>query len=604
MTDKELDILTNIIGGVESGGQVYGERKYDAYAAPYQNSPNEVTVTLGWCQFYGNNARKLCQTIFNKDSTMFRKYDNAKIENRLKQDWVEIKWKPTLSEKNSLINIITTSVGKETQDELFKEDMKTFIKDAEAFGISDVGAQMMYCEIRHLGGKLPAERIFKRASKPYTSDTVYSSLLLDQNDMSNNNQVGDKIYQSRHQKCVEWIHAYIYNDKGSDKVSISNTIIQNVINDAVNFAVSIANDNIHGYSQAVRSLYNTISPTSFDCSSLVCTAYYYAFIKNGLVSQANYLKANCSYTGNMEKMINCGFEVVAINQTGHSQMKKGDIELNIKYHTAMAIDGDNIVHARSSEGTNNTIDDSGNEIRVQPWYLYSKGWDQRLRFTGKGIASTSSSNFASTSTSTSSSSTGTNTASSTTNNNFTSSSNIISNLNKTTKFTGITIDELNVRTWAGKNYKTVSFSPLKKGTVINICDTVKDVNGNDWYYISYNGKTGFVISDYVSNQNTINTSYSKTKFIKDIQTSLNIVVDGIAGQQTLNAVPLLSKTINNNHIIVKYLQKYLNNIGYNVGDVDQIFGNKTESQIKLLQIKYKIESDGIVGPQTWRVILC
>ena len=296
--------------------------------------------------------------------------------------------------------------------------------------------------------------------------------------------------------------------------------------------------------------------------------------------------------------------MIATNQTGHSQMKKGDIELNIKYHTAMAIDGDNIVHARSSEGTNNTIDDSGNEIRVQPWYLYSKGWDQRLRFTGKGIASTSSSNFASTSTSTSSSSTGTNTASSTTNNNFTSSSNIISNLNKTTKFTGITIDELNVRTWAGKNYKTVSFSPLKKGTVINICDTVKDVNGNDWYYISYNGKTGFVISDYVSNQNTINTSYSKTKFIKDIQTSLNIVVDGIAGQQTLNAVPLLSKTINNNHIIVKYLQKYLNNIGYNVGDVDQIFGNKTESQIKLLQIKYKIESDGIVGPQTWRVILC
>ena len=395
-----------------------------------------------------------------------------------------------------------------------------------------------------------------------------------------------------------------YTNKGSDKMSISNTIIQNVINDAVNFAVSIANDNIHGYSQAVRSLYNTISPTSFDCSSLVCTAYYYAFIKNGLVSQANYLKANCSYTGNMGKMINCGFEVVATNQTGHSQMKKGDIELNIKYHTAMAIDGDNIVHARSSEGTNNTIDDSGNEIRVQPWYLYSKGWDQRLRFTGKGIASTSSSNFASTSTSTSSSSTGTNTASSTTNNNFTSSSNIISNLNKTTKFTGITIDELNVRTWAGKNYKTVSFSPLKKGTVINICDTVKDVNGNDWYYISYNGKTGFVISDYVSNQNTINTSYSKTKFIKDIQTSLNIVVDGIAGQQTLNAVPLLSKTINNNHIIVKYLQKYLNNIGYNVGDVDQIFGNKTESQIKLLQIKYKIESDGIVGPQTWRVILC
>lgn len=239
MTDKELDILTNIIGGVESGGQIYGNRRYDAYAAPYQNSPNEVTVTLGWCQFYGNNARKLCQTIFNKDSAMFRKYDTAKIESRLKQDWVATKWKPTSSEKSALINIIATSVGKDTQDELFKEDMKTFIKDAESFGISDVGSQMMYCEIRHLGGKSPTERIFKRATRPYTADTIYSSLLLDQNDTSNNNQVGDKIYQNRHQKCVEWIHTYVYKDKGSGTVSTSNT-------NAINALIATAKNEV-GY---------------------------------------------------------------------------------------------------------------------------------------------------------------------------------------------------------------------------------------------------------------------------------------------------------------------------------------------------------------------
>ena len=29
---KQLEILTNIIGGVESGGQVYGQRRYEAYA--------------------------------------------------------------------------------------------------------------------------------------------------------------------------------------------------------------------------------------------------------------------------------------------------------------------------------------------------------------------------------------------------------------------------------------------------------------------------------------------------------------------------------------------------------------------------------------------
>lgn len=176
------------------------------------------------------------------------------------------------------------------------------------------------------------------------------------------------------------------DQKGESKVSLTKEqIIQNVRNDAVDFAVRIANDNSHGYSQAVRSLYNIINPKSFDCSSLALTAYYYALQKNGLTAQANYLKANCSYTGNMLKMLNAGFEIVARNQTAHVQMIKGDLELNTTHHVAMAIGKDNIVHARSSEGTKDTRDNSGNEIRTQPWYLYSHGWTHRLRFTGKGI---------------------------------------------------------------------------------------------------------------------------------------------------------------------------------------------------------------------------
>lgn len=162
-------------------------------------------------------------------------------------------------------------------------------------------------------------------------------------------------------------------------------IIQNIINDAIEFAVNIANDNAHGYSQRIRSLYEINDPKSFDCSSLACTAYYYAFLKNGLTAQARYLKEHCSYTGNMLNMCNCGFEIVARNQTAHSQMQKGDLELNTTYHVAVAIDKDNIVHARSSEGTTDTKDNSGNEIRTQPWYLYSHGWTHRLRFTGNGI---------------------------------------------------------------------------------------------------------------------------------------------------------------------------------------------------------------------------
>ena len=46
--------------------------------------------------------------------------------------------------------------------------------------------------------------------------------------------------------------------------------------------------------------------------------------------------------------------------------------------------------------TTNTIDDSGNEIRTQPWYNYSHGWTHRLRFTGKGLNLNSSTNTSTT----------------------------------------------------------------------------------------------------------------------------------------------------------------------------------------------------------------
>lgn len=334
--------------------------------------------------------------------------------------------------------------------------------------------------------------------------------------------------------------------QGSDN-NMSNNIIQNVINDAVSFAVGIANDNSHGYSQAVRSLYNITNPKSYDCSSLCCTAYYYAFLKNGLTTQANYLKSHCSYTGNMLNMLNVGFEIVARNQTAHAQMQKGDLELNATHHVAMAIDRDNIVHARSSEGTTNTIDDSGNEIRTQGWYLYSHGWTHRLRFTGKGL---NLSNIKPSQT-TYNKWVGAATKNDTdvfANPTGTSKLSTYPKLNKgnlvdvigvsgtryqvkiADKFVGyvektnikdpnavvtkpststsktkypfvgeVTASELNVRTGAGTNYGKLSSYPiLKRGNLVDVLKVKKDISGNKWYQIRIAGKyTGYVSAQYI-----------------------------------------------------------------------------------------------------------
>lgn len=337
--------------------------------------------------------------------------------------------------------------------------------------------------------------------------------------------------------------------QGSDN-NMSNNIIQNVINDAVSFAVGIANDNSHGYSQAVRSLYNITNPKSYDCSSLCCTAYYYAFLKNGLTAQANYLKSHCSYTGNMLNMLNVGFEIVARNQTAHAQMQKGDLELNVTHHVAMAIDRNNIVHARSSEGTTNTIDDSGNEIRTQGWYLYSHGWTHRLRFTGKGLnlsnikPSTSTYNKwvgAATKDGTDvfANATGTSKLSTYPKLNKGNLVDVIgvsgtryqvkiadkfvgyvekSNIkdpnavvtkpsastskpaNKIYPFVGeVTASELNVRTGAGTNHGKLSSYPiLKRGNLVDVLKEKKDTSGNKWYQVRIAGKyTGYVSAQYI-----------------------------------------------------------------------------------------------------------
>ena len=71
-------------------------------------------------------------------------------------------------------------------------------------------------------------------------------------------------------------------------------------------------------------------------------------------------------------------------------------------------------------------------------------------------------------------------------------------LNEAVQWNGcVTANKLKVRSWAGKENKVCSFSPLSKNTVIGICDSLKDSNGLLWYFIKYEDKYGFVNSKYV-----------------------------------------------------------------------------------------------------------
>jgi len=58
--------------------------------------------------------------------------------------------------------------------------------------------------------------------------------------------------------------------------------------------------------------------------------------------------------------------------------------------------------------------------------------------------------------------------------------------NKTCKWkVKVTASALNVRTWAGTEYNR--FMIIGNGKEVEVCDTVKERNGEDWYYVKVNG---------------------------------------------------------------------------------------------------------------------
>lgn len=85
---------------------------------------------------------------------------------------------------------------------------------------------------------------------------------------------------------------------------------------------------------------------------------------------------------------------------------------------------------------------------------------------------------------------------------------------KETKWQGkVTASKLSVRSWAGEENPTLSFSPLKKDTVVYVCDTIKASDGSVWYYIKYGAKYGFVSAKYIDRITTATqtkTTVSKT----------------------------------------------------------------------------------------------
>lgn len=221
MTDKQLEIARKCIYACETGGQVYGNARYDCYVGNHTNSDKETACTIGAGGNHAGTAKKLVQSILDKYPTVFRAYDTAGIESDLKKSWESYDPGVGSAKAKCIQKIISTPEGIKCQDELLNSQILARAEKVNAIGVTDIDAQIFAAEIIHLGGYAAFERVLKKTSKPYSMDNIYKALKTDQNDNSSNNQVGDKKYWSRHEKIYRWLKEKISNIKEEPKVSIT-----------------------------------------------------------------------------------------------------------------------------------------------------------------------------------------------------------------------------------------------------------------------------------------------------------------------------------------------------------------------------------------------
>ena len=495
MNNEEYKILINIIGCVESGGQVYGKRNYAAYTEPYTNTPKEHTITLGYAQNYGNEGRKLLNNIYNTGKIKF----SESVKKLLNVDWVANRIKPDKTTKQEIINIISSETGKEEQDKLFKMMLEEFIQESVKY-TSDVKAQMMYAEIRHLGGKSAAERIFNRCSGNYSLENILNSLKQDQNDTTSSNQVGDQKFWSRHLKCVEYINKYVKNG-GCDMSDIQKAKIllrqekyatmtgytpdgkKSFVETKTFYKTPEAGDIVYFYSTDKGrvghvGIVEKIDKTSKIIYTIEGNTRSEAYSENGgCVARHTYSYAKTGGTNRVNGFGRPNFKGAGV--TVDEFINKAKNELG---YVEKATNRD--IYSKTGNPGYNNFQKYQSDVGAgngDQWCQYFVDAVALYTVKGKGKEETT--------------------------------------LNETVKFYGYVITDLNVRKWAGKEYETCSFSPLKTNTKIGVCDELKASNGDKWYYILYNNKHGFVNASYITT--TEPQKLTVTKFLKEAKNVMN-----------------------------------------------------------------------------------
>lgn len=657
ITDEILEIFANCISGVESGGQIYGNGDWDNITLQYTNSSEEHAITIGAYQRFATEAKALLSRIRQDYPAVFKKYDTASIGSDLdSKNWSTYQLpSKTCAKAKAIAAIIGSAEGIKIQKKMMAEDTQSYANTIESkYGVHRIDALLHCVNIRHLGGMAPLERIIGRISGEVTLEKVRDSLLKD----TKYNQVGAEPYRSRQAIMYKWLHEKVTplldanglcgssrnwlqkGDSGENVKEMQELLIANGFDCGSSGADGEFGDDTEKAVKAFQAKYgltvdgqygekskakleslsnNTDSNTGGESMgsiyNIIEKERYYASIPYTEVGSTNHQKfsdivnnaglmgcqdqawcatyqfaleleefgkAQALKNWNMTSSNYCGYNVFSTEAKFPSSKKGktpkiGALVIFKQSHMGRVLSINSSAKTfECGEGntSNAQYDRNGNACAVKTYSWYDSKIKSFCYIDYDGV-----------STSTPSSSTS-------------------SSLNESPKWNGTVTTTLNVRTWAGSENATVSFSPLKSGTSVGICDTIQAKDGSDWYYIEYNGKHGFASAKYITKGTPSNISASDHKaWLKRLQKAIGAKVDGEPGPETLSKCPVLQN--GSSGTVVKLVQEYLGNycrIGV-TGGYDGKFGQGTGAAVMEFQKQNDLAIDAIIGQDTWKAIL-
>ena len=202
----QLAVMRNVLYAVETGGQVYGNKDYADFTEAYTNSSGEHAITIGAGQWYATEAQRLLKLIRTKmGESEWNKIDTGSHyvwKDVCNADWSSYRISKSSSRAKIIVKLISSTVGKQCQDELMDRQIVEYENEVRSLGVTDRQAVGMLINVRHQGGYGALSRIVKKMSKPYNLDSVKKALSTD-----TGGQVGT--YRTRQNAVYNWLKTYM-----------------------------------------------------------------------------------------------------------------------------------------------------------------------------------------------------------------------------------------------------------------------------------------------------------------------------------------------------------------------------------------------------------